>query len=108
LKNNRADQTVILQEGQPLVYGANQQWALEATTDSMQIITSNGETKTRHNSANFMDAMRLARLHYPEFPVPLGVYYQQPRDIYHFPTPISKTKADVNALFRAKATWQQN
>lgn len=107
LKNNRANQTVILQEGNPLIYGADQQWALNEQGDSMQIVPSECASQTRHDSSNFMAAMRLARLHYPDFPVPLGVYYQQQRDIYQFPTPISKTKSDLNNLFRAKATWQQ-
>ena len=52
--------------------------------------------------------MRLAQLHFPEFPVPLGVYYQHERDTLTFKkTEQFKTTADLQALYRAKAAWTQ-
>ncbi len=51
--------------------------------------------------------MRLARLTFPDYPVPLGVYYQQSRDKFEQPFEFKKTKADLSELFRTKASWQQ-
>ena len=109
VKTNRADKTVILEAGKPLVYGAEKQWALVQNADSLHAIPYQEEQEFPylHTPDNFMAAMRLSRISYPDLPVPLGVYYQHIRDAYTFNTPIKKTRADVEALFQAKASWQQ-
>ncbi|KTD07127.1 2-oxoacid:ferredoxin oxidoreductase subunit beta [Legionella jamestowniensis] len=106
IKANRAEQTVILNDGQPLVFGAEQQWALDLENE-MLLRKAAGETSYCHDSSNFIAAMRLARLTFPDFPVPLGVYYQKERDLFTLNKPFKKTQADLPALFRAKASWQQ-
>lgn len=106
VKTNRADKTVVLQEGEPLLYGAEQQWGLNLHEDSFQQVASQ-EAIYRHNTGNYLAAMRLARLNFPDFPVPLGVYYQKPREIFNLNNPCKKNLADLPALFRAKASWQQ-
>jgi 2-oxoglutarate/2-oxoacid ferredoxin oxidoreductase subunit beta len=59
-----------------------------------------------HNTADFMAAMALARLTYPEHPVPLGVYYQASRNVFSLKSKANKKRADLSALYRAKASWQ--
>lgn len=106
IKANRAEQTVILNDGQPLVFGAEQQWALDLENE-MLLRKAVGEANYCHDSTNFIAAMRLARLTFPDFPVPLGVYYQKERELFTLNKPFKKSKADLPALFRAKASWQQ-
>lgn len=108
LKTNRAEHTLLLQDKEPLTYGAQNQWALNQQDDSLHIVANSENNKpAKHDQHNFLAAMRLARLHHPEFPVPLGVYYQQAREVFHFNQTMNKTSEDVNALFKAKASWQQ-
>ncbi len=107
LKTNRAAHTVVLQEGEPLRFGAEKEWELVPDGDKLQRVKSDGTNDYRHDVSNLLGAMRLASLTSPEYPVPLGVYYKQSREIYHLPHTINKTVDDLPGLYRAKASWQQ-
>lgn len=108
VKTNRADKTIVLEEGQPLVFGAEKERALTLQGEILeQVVRKEGEALYRHDPGNYIAAMRLARLHFPEFPVPLGIYYQQPREMFTLKRAINKSVNDLPALFRARATWQQ-
>ena len=107
LKANRSDRTVLLQDGQPLLFGAEKEWALLLREEKLHRVSSLEAGDYHHDPANFMAAMRLAGLNFPDYPVPLGIYYQQVRDIFELPCEVKKTTADLPALFRAKASWQQ-
>ncbi|KTC75621.1 2-oxoglutarate ferredoxin oxidoreductase beta subunit [Legionella birminghamensis] len=108
LKTNRADKTVLLEEDKPLVYGSNGEHALALEGEQLKVIAHNEHNGYIHDSSNFIAAMRLAQIHYPEYPVPLGVYYQQSRQCQQFDKPISKSKVDVEQLFRSRASWNQS
>ncbi|MGQ3890915.1 2-oxoacid:ferredoxin oxidoreductase subunit beta [Legionella sp. CNM-4043-24] len=110
LKANRAEQTVMLEEGRPLVFGAGRQKILARDGEQLCVAEyrEGDETTYHHDSSDFMAAMRLARAHYPELPVPLGVYYQEQRDNFVLNKPIVKTLGDVERLMRAKAFWRQD
>ena len=107
LKTNRADHTVVLQEGQPLLFGAEQEWALALREEQLHRVAHHEVGDYRHDTTNFIAAMRLARLTFPEHPVPLGVYYQNVRDAFALRGDVKKTTTDLSALYRAKASWQQ-
>nr|HAT8714959.1 2-oxoacid:ferredoxin oxidoreductase subunit beta [Legionella jordanis] len=108
VKANRTEQTIILEQGKPLLFGSEKQWALDLKGDALQRIPYQaGDALYQHDSGNFLSAMRLSRLTFPDFPVPLGVYYQNEREVLSFDEPASKSKADLAALFRAKASWEQ-
>jgi 2-oxoglutarate ferredoxin oxidoreductase subunit beta len=107
LKSNRAERTIVLENGRPLVFGATQQNGLARQNDNLVQVASTDSQLLHHDSGNFLAAMRLASLTFPEFPVPLGVYYQKPRDVFELAEPVNKTVNDLPALFRAKASWQQ-
>lgn len=108
VKNNRAENTVILEEGQPLLYGSQSEKALHLNGE--QFISSSAEDGGlyRHDPNNFSVAMRLASLSFPTYPVPLGVYYQTTRELFTLQQKVNKTINDLPELFRAKATWQQS
>ena len=59
-----------------------------------------------HDTENFMQAMQLARLTFPAHPVPLGIYYQEVRDVFSLQPKPNKKRADLSALYRAKASWK--
>ena len=107
LKSNRAENTMMLNHGTPLVFGKENQWGLALQGEGFQRVASVEEKSYSHDTTSFIAAMRLAQLTFPEYPVPLGVYYQQPRDMFTLPCEIKKTVDDLPGLFRAKASWQQ-
>ncbi len=108
LKMNRAEQTIMLDEGEPLVYGVNRDKSLFLNGDYFEKGSYDPSTAYLHNTRHFLGAMRLAQLHFPEYPVPLGVYYQEKRGVYSLSDQsLQKSSADLHALYSARASWQQ-
>lgn len=108
LKSNRAENTVILEEGQPLLYGPQKEKALHIKDGQFASVSAEEKGIYHHSPSDFVAAMRLASLSFPAYPVPLGVYYQKTRDLFALPQEVKKTINDLPELFRAKATWQQS
>lgn len=108
LKSNRSENTVILEENQPLMFGANLEKKLILKKESLQIVSNEEKKAYLHTPGNLIAAMRLARLTYPEFPVPLGVYYQYSRPLFSLDPVITKTTQDLKDLYRSKASWQSS
>lgn len=100
-KTNRANNVVILNSGEPLLYGAQNEKALVLRDETFQCVNAEGESLYVHDSADWLSAMRLSKLSAPEYPVPLGVFYQTERNVFRFPYEMKKTKADLATLFRA-------
>mgnify|MGYP000564829270 CR=1 FL=1 len=109
VKNHRAEKTIVLEEGEPLIFGEQRDKALILKEDLLYQDSYDPATAYIHQSSNLLSALRLAQLHFPEYPVPLGVYYQAERPAYAFPTqaPIHKTVDDLNTLYASRASWQQ-
>jgi 2-oxoglutarate/2-oxoacid ferredoxin oxidoreductase subunit beta len=107
LKANRAAKTIVLEEGKPLEFGGQQEWVLSLAGETIEVAPNNGQAGYHHDPSNYIAAVRLARLSFPQFPVPLGVYYQKPREIFSLNKPLKKSLDDLALLFRAKASWQQ-
>jgi 2-oxoglutarate ferredoxin oxidoreductase subunit beta len=106
LKANRAQHTVLLKANELLLFGQDNEFALTLESDKLQRVSVDNTINYRHDPSNFMAAMRLSELSFPEYPVPLGVYYQKPRDLFQFSTEFKKSNADLSALFRSKACWR--
>lgn len=107
LKANRSENTIALQQDKPLVYGAESQWALACQGDHFERVLSTSPNALSHDSSNFLAAMRLASLTFPDFPVPLGIYYQKPRDVFSLDGKVNKSLNDLSVLYRGKASWRQ-
>lgn len=105
LKNNRAQHTVLLEEGNTLVFGAEKEKALTLKEDGFQWAGSQEEGLYKHDPSDFINAMRLSQLSFPDYPVPLGVYYQKNRDVFAFNQGIKKSIKDLPELFKSKASW---
>lgn len=106
VKSNRAEHTIALEEGEPLLFGAQQEQALQLHGEQFERVANENQELYQHKSGSFIDAMRLSRLTFPAFPVPLGVYYQKPREIFTLSHEIKKTVADLPELYRAKGSWK--
>jgi 2-oxoglutarate ferredoxin oxidoreductase subunit beta len=107
LKANRSKNTVLLEEGQTLRFGEEQELALALRNEQLERVAVSEAGNYCHDSTDLISAMRLARLTFPDYPVPLGVYYQQTREMLGQHCEFKKSKADLPALFRARASWQQ-
>ncbi|MGC1181668.1 2-oxoacid:ferredoxin oxidoreductase subunit beta [Legionella sp.] len=108
IKNNRAENTVLLEQNQPLLYGAQKDKALHVQGDIFTSVSATTQGLYKHDTGSLTSAIRLAALAFPEHPVPLGVYYQKSRDLFTLPQKVNKTIDDLPGLFRAKASWQQS
>lgn len=107
LKTNRQARTILLEAGQPMQFGPEKNQALMLKEGELVQETGPVSSLTLHEPSDWMHAMRLARLHFPEYPVPLGIYYQQPRAVFSLPHKITKNTEDLNALYQSRAAWSQ-
>ena len=108
VKAERGQKTVLLEEGEPLLFGDEKEWALTLNGEGNLHQVASQENLYRHDSSNLIASMRLARLSFPEFPVPLGIYYQQERELFKLGNHCNKTLDDLPQLFRARANWQES
>ena len=108
LKSNRCERTIELQEGQPLLFGTQKEHALIWQGEDWQRSSADEAEDYRHQITNHTHALRLANLDIKKHPVPLGLYYRQDRPLFNLKSPMTKTIADLPALFRAKNIWQIN
>lgn len=108
VKNNRAENTLLLEEGQALIYGAEKEKALHVQGNRVDKVSATEEGLYQHDPSNLASATRLASLSFPDYPVPLGVYYQKTRDKFSLQQEVNKTVEDLPELFRAKASWKQS
>lgn len=106
VKTQRAEKTVQLRAGSPLIFGAEDEWGLALHEDELHKVVSSAANFT-HNPADYLAAMRLTTLASPAYPVPLGIYYQQARASYRLPCVRTKTRDDLASLYRARASWKQ-
>lgn len=107
VKGNRAANTLLLEENKPLVFGANNELGLKQVNGRFQINAHEDTANEIHDPADWNKAMGLAQLRFPDFPVPLGVYYQTERPLFRLNDRINKSVDDLPTLFRKKASWQQ-
>lgn len=109
-KNNRSQNTVILEHGRALRYGKEEDLLLDLSQDKA-LIKSYSEYQDRphyiHDKHNKQKAIQLADLSFPDYPVPLGVYYQEQKPCFTKDLSITKTREDLAALLNNKASWQQ-
>ena len=108
LKANRAEHTIELRAGEPLRFGRENEWGLRLDGEQLQRVAAAESDGVVHQPNNYFAAMRLAQLTHPEYPVPLGVYYQQAREVYQLPGKLDKDVSALAQLYRAKASWQVN
>ncbi len=105
LKGHRTANTVTLQDGAPLLFGSDR--GITLRDDKLTCVDNDEVGDYKHDTGDLNAAMRLAYLTYPEFPVPLGVYYKKSRDVFALKGAVEKSISDLPALYREKASWTQ-
>ncbi len=112
------DQTVILEHGQPIIFGKDRDKGIRVNGLAPEVVTlGNGVSESdllTHDETldNPAHAYLLSRLTHPEYPVPFGVFRCVERPIYEEQIIAQGRQAveergagDLNALYHATDTW---
>ncbi len=114
----RADNTVTLEPGSPVVFGQNGEKGLSFDGDNFEIIDMKDETAAsqvyvHQNNDSIAMAIKLNEMPHPEFPVPVGIFRAIQRPIYEqeIAEQVANAKeqfphASVDALLRTGKTWE--
>ncbi len=122
-KTTKADQGLYLEDGMPLVYGANQQYGIKIEGMRPVVVElSDSVTKDDlwiHDEKDFYKAQALVRMFDDpnksgvHFPRPFGVFFQSERACYEDDmamqieeTIAAKGKGDLDKLIRGKEVWE--
>jgi len=118
-KDSRADNVLFLEEGQPMVFGANRDRGIRAGALDLEVVTlgedgiHEADLLTHDPSGYAAQAFLLSRITYPEFPVPLGVFRNVKRPSYGSSLIAQNEMArqehgagDLRTLFRLGDTWE--
>ena len=87
-KDTREDSVLYLEHGKPMVFGKDRDKGLRMVGMRPEVVELGGSSGVSEDDLIFHDetnptlAMMLARLHYPDFPEPLGVFYREEREVY--------------------------
>ena len=118
-RNVRSDKTLVLEDGMPLIFGKDRDRGVRLRGVDPEVVTigENGVTtqdllvhdeKAKEPTLAFL----LSRLNYPDFPVPLGVFYSAQRPCLEesIETQSVQAKAKLGAgslerLLNAGSTW---
>ena len=105
-KINRSENTVMLENGKPLLFGENLQKQL-TIKDGKLISESidNIQQPLIHNETDKISALRLSGIENKELPVPLGVYYRVNKESFNLQGKCKKTTLDLENLYASRATW---
>ncbi len=119
-KKTAAETRLVLEHGQPLTFGAEQQKGLRLNPKTLllEVVTLGEQGITEadlvvHDEGNKILAQMLANLKAPEFPEPIGILYCEPTaagfiaDVYQQRLAVREQTppADLNALLRSGHTW---
>jgi 2-oxoglutarate ferredoxin oxidoreductase subunit beta len=108
----RAERTVLLQPGHPMIFGEKGDKALQFNGQSYEIVAvdeSNKDQLSLHqNDISLPQAIALNTLEQPDFPVPIGIFRSVERPTYEEQIVSAKNKPsieDVDQLLRSGKTW---
>lgn len=106
LKTNRQANTILLEADKPLLFGQGLSEGLKLQGDAFVKTVSTEESLSKHCPSDFMHAMRLARMHFPAFPVPVGIYYQHEQAPFSAEHSHEKGEVALDDLYRSGASWK--
>jgi 2-oxoglutarate ferredoxin oxidoreductase subunit beta len=117
-KEHRSDRTIALEHGKPMIFGTNRDKGIRLSGLRPEVFTlgENGlsEADAWIHDAHDADPTRaflLARMTWPEFPVPIGVIRSVERTTFdealcgQVDQIRSSKKADLQALINGRSTW---
>jgi 2-oxoglutarate ferredoxin oxidoreductase subunit beta len=116
-KDTRPENTILLEHGKPLIFGAESDKGIRRNGDAVEIVTLGDEFSEAdllvHDESNLAQAFLLSQLYCPEFPEPIGVFYvDESRPSYdeqlhsQVNAVVEKNgKADLQAIITGANTW---
>ena len=119
-KATRDDQKLILEHGQPMLFGKNRQKGIHLDGHQPQVVEIGDQYAVSdiliHDKTDRMMALILSEFTYrPDLPTPLGIIYQVDLESYEQQVHAQMKQAveklgtgDINALLRAGHTWTVN
>ncbi len=119
-KATKDDQKLILEHGQPMLFGKNRQWGIHLDGHQPQVVEIGDQYTVDdilvHDKTDRMMALILSEFTYrPDLPTPLGIIFQEDLDSYEQQVHAQMKQAveklgpgDISALLRAGHTWTVN
>lgn len=109
VKSQRGSNTLLLQNQKPMVFGEQNDKSIILQNDALIISPINTNTLV-HDTTNYLMAVRLAKLQFPEFPVPIGIFYQNTKTLPMAQNSVTNDKSmnDLRTLFQANVTFNGN
>jgi len=116
-KDTRAENTIVLEHGKPLVFGADDDKGIRRNGDKVEVVSLGDEFSAEdllvHDETNLAQAFLLSQLYHPEFPEPIGVFYvdntrpSYDEQLFDQINKVieSKGKADLQKLVTGSNTW---
>lgn len=114
-RNTRADNAIFLEHGKPMVFGKESNKGIRANGFKLEVVKLGGAYDESdlivHDETDRTLAYMIARMHYPEFPVPMGVIYRSEFPVYErevmaqVTTAREKRAPDLKALYFSDDTW---
>jgi len=114
-KIHRVENTITLAPNQPLLFGKNNNKGLVIDGEKVivkNIVSDSDELSISSYPATVAMAMQLNQLDPKQYPVPVGVFYQENRNCLEYQTAQAITQAqskqavDLGALLSTGTTWQ--
>lgn len=116
-KENRADNTILLEHGKPLIFGKDCDKGIRRIGESIEVVTIKGDVTQKellvHDETSVEQAFLLSQLFHPKFPEPFGVFYvngSQPtyNDMLHEQVDnvsAMQGETDLQSLIAGSNTW---
>lgn len=118
IKENRADNTILLEHGKPMIYGQNRDKGIRLRGLKPEVVTLGVDGVTEADlwvhDAYEDDPTRaflLSRMEWPDFPVPVGVIRAVQKPVYdalvnaQVAEQKAAKKADLQKLLNGRSTW---
>ncbi len=108
----RAERTILLEPGKPLLFGQNQDKGLVYHEKGYEVVSLDENNKDavriHQRDISLCDAIALNELDYPDYPVPIGIFRSVERPTYEeqiLGTTEKPNLEKVDALLRSGKTW---
>ncbi|RMD83971.1 MAG: 2-oxoacid:ferredoxin oxidoreductase subunit beta, partial [Candidatus Dadabacteria bacterium] len=107
-REKRDEHEVFLLEGRPIVFGRDKDKGISFADGNMKI-TEDPSLASIHDPSNLAYACHLATAAFPDFPIPMGVFYKEQRRVYE--DELKETLAKVSSrsiedLFLSGEWWE--
>ncbi|RMG41299.1 MAG: 2-oxoacid:ferredoxin oxidoreductase subunit beta [Candidatus Dadabacteria bacterium] len=112
----RQERQILLRDGEKLVFGDNQDRGLVIDGTKVRVVSSSDSKEwdkvSVYDKSDLTQAWIMAHLNYPQYPVPMGVFYQEEREVYNqqvydqIETARAGEQADLQQLLSSGETWE--